>query len=106
MALMRHAGRVRQCLLLGVQRTRCAHFEFFRTLVAAITSRATRSVTRSKATPKKVSAYAAAKPASEFDPENRDENIDYYVAKLDELVKKFRGLTDVASAPKQESLAL
>ncbi len=59
-----------------------------------------------KATPKKVAAYEAAKPASEFDPENRDENIDYYVAKLDELVKKFRGLTDVASPPKQESLAL
>ena len=59
-----------------------------------------------KATPKKVPAYEAAKPASEFDPENRDENIDYYVAKLDELVKKFRGLTDAASAPKQESLAL
>ena len=38
-----------------------------------------------KATPKKVPAYEAAKPASEFDPENRDENIDYYVAKLDEL---------------------
>jgi DNA polymerase elongation subunit (family B) len=59
-----------------------------------------------KATPKKVPAYEAAKPASEFDPENRDENVDYYVAKLDELVKKFRGLTDTASAPKQESLAL
>jgi DNA polymerase, archaea type len=59
-----------------------------------------------KATPKKVAAYEAAKLASEFDPENRDENVDYYVAKLDELVKKFRGLTDVASAPKQESLGL
>jgi DNA polymerase I len=59
-----------------------------------------------KATPKKVPAYEAAKPASEFDPQNRDENVDYYVAKLDELVKKFRGLTDAASAPKQESLAL
>jgi DNA polymerase, archaea type len=59
-----------------------------------------------KATPKKVPAYEAAKPAGEFDPENRDENVDYYVAKLDDLVKKFRGLTDVASAPKQESLAL
>jgi DNA polymerase elongation subunit (family B) len=59
-----------------------------------------------KATPKKVPAYEAAKPASEFDPENRDENVDYYVAKLDEIVKKFRGLADVASAPKQESLAL
>ncbi|HEU5246713.1 MAG TPA: DNA polymerase domain-containing protein [Candidatus Udaeobacter sp.] len=59
-----------------------------------------------RATPKKVPAYESAKPASEFDPENRDENIDYYVAKLDELVKKFRGLIDVAAAPKQESLAL
>jgi DNA polymerase, archaea type len=59
-----------------------------------------------KATPKKVPAYEAAKPASEFDPENRDENVDYYVAKLDELVKKFSGLTAAASAPKQESLAL
>src|SRR5205809_1490497 len=60
-----------------------------------------------KATPKKVPAYEAAKLASEFDPENRDENIDYYVAKLDDLVKKFSGLIAAAgSAPKQESLAL
>jgi DNA polymerase, archaea type len=59
-----------------------------------------------KATPKKVPAYEAAKPAREFDPENRDENVDYYVAKLDDLVKKFSGLTAVVSAPKQESLAL
>jgi DNA polymerase elongation subunit (family B) len=59
-----------------------------------------------KATPKKVPAYEAAKVASDFDPENRDENVDYYVAKLDELVKKFRGLTDAASTPKQESLAI
>src|SRR5215470_10435874 len=58
-----------------------------------------------KAMPKKVPAYEAAKPASEFDPENRDENVDYYVAKLDELVKKFRGFSDAASAQKQESLA-
>src|SRR5437867_12673760 len=59
-----------------------------------------------KATPKKVPAYEAAKLASEFDPENRDENVDYYIAKLDELVKKFSSLTVAASAPKQESLAL
>src|SRR5437667_1911452 len=59
-----------------------------------------------KATPKKVPAYEAAKLASDFDPQNRDENIDYYVGKLDDLVKKFSGLTTVASAPKQESLAL
>jgi len=59
-----------------------------------------------KAMPKKVSAYEAAKPASEFDPQNRDENVDYYVAKLDDLMKKFSGLTTVASGPKQENLAL
>jgi DNA polymerase elongation subunit (family B) len=59
-----------------------------------------------KATPKKVPAYEAAKLASDFDPQNRDENVDYYAAKLDELVKKFSGLTATASAAKQESLAL
>jgi DNA polymerase elongation subunit (family B) len=48
-----------------------------------------------KATPKKVAAYEAAKLASDFDPQNRDENVDYYVAKLDELVKKFAGVTAV-----------
>jgi DNA polymerase, archaea type len=59
-----------------------------------------------KATPKKVAAYEAAKPASEFDPQNRDENIDYYIGKLDDLMKKFSGITAEVSAPKQESLAL
>src|SRR5213596_4133437 len=60
-----------------------------------------------KATPKKVAAYEAAKLASEFDPQNRDENVDYYVAKLDELVKKFSGLTAAAaSTAKQEDLDL
>src|SRR5213592_4220183 len=60
-----------------------------------------------KATPKKVSAYEAAKPASDFDPQNRDENVDYYVAKLDELMKKFGGLMAAAdSTAKQETLAL
>ena len=54
-----------------------------------------------KATPKKVAAYEAAKLASDFDPQNRDENIDYYVAKLDELVKKFSG---VVPAPEQVPL--
>ena len=57
-----------------------------------------------KATPKKVAAYEAAKLASDFDPQNRDENVDYYAAKLDELVRKFAGLT--AAPPRQESLAL
>ena len=59
-----------------------------------------------RATPKKVPAYEAAKLASDFDPQNRDENIDYYVAKLDELMKKFGGLATTAPAPKQETLAL
>jgi DNA polymerase, archaea type len=60
-----------------------------------------------KATPKKAPAYEAAKLASDFDPQNRDENVDYYVAKLDELVKKFSGLTAAAaSTAKQEDLDL
>jgi DNA polymerase, archaea type len=61
-----------------------------------------------KATPKKVAAYEAAKLTSDFDPQNRDENLDYYVAKLDELVKKFAGVTSGATASdsRQESLAL
>src|SRR5215831_9617281 len=59
-----------------------------------------------KATPKKVPAYEAAKLASDFDPENRDENVDYYVAKLDDLVKKFSGLDTSASTARQENLAL
>ena len=50
-----------------------------------------------KATPKKVAAYEAAKLVSDFDPNARDENVDYYVAKLGELTKKFAGFT----APKE-----
>jgi DNA polymerase I len=51
---------------------------------------------------KKVAAYENAKLASAFDPQNRDENIDYYVAKLDELVKKFANVTPAPA--KQETL--
>ena len=50
---------------------------------------------------KKIAAYENAKLASNFDPQNRDENIDYYVAKLDELMKKFGPLAPVAE---QQSL--
>src|ERR1700720_1505033 len=59
-------------------------------------------------TGKKLAAYENAKLASNFDPQNRDENIDYYVAKLNELVRKFGGLASAAagSAAKQESLGL
>jgi DNA polymerase elongation subunit (family B) len=59
-----------------------------------------------KTTPKKVPAYEAAKLATDFDPQNRDENVDYYVAKLDVLVKKFSSVSAVASTPKQATLAL
>lgn len=59
-----------------------------------------------KAMPKKVPAYEAAKLASDFDPQNRDENVDYYVVKLDDLVKKFSGLITTAPMSKQENLAL
>src|SRR5215470_16559667 len=59
-----------------------------------------------KSTPKKVPAYEAARLASDFDPQNRDENVDYYVAKLDDLVKKFSGLSEAPKTSKQETLAL
>ncbi len=38
---------------------------------------------------RKVPAYENARLASAFDPQNPDENVDYYIAKLDDLVKKF-----------------
>src|SRR2546421_216143 len=59
-----------------------------------------------KATRKKVPAYEAAKLASDFDTQNRDENVDYYVAKLDELMKKFSSVSTTPSAAKQQTLAL
>ena len=59
-----------------------------------------------KATPKKVAAYEAAKLVTDFDPQARDENTDYYVAKLDELLKKFRAFSSPTPATEQSSLAL
>src|SRR5262249_44743466 len=59
-----------------------------------------------KATPKKVPAYEAAKLIRDFDPQNRDENVDYYIAKLDELVKKFAAVTTETKPLQQETLAL
>ena len=55
-------------------------------------------------TTKKVAAYENAKLASAFDPQNRDENIDYYISKLDELVKKFAHVAPAET--KQETLLL
>jgi len=50
---------------------------------------------------KKLAAYENAKLASNFDPQNRDENIDYYIAKIDDLMKKF---TTLVPAPAQKQL--
>jgi len=50
---------------------------------------------------KKLAAYENAKLASNFDPQNRDENIGYYIAKLDDLMKKF---TTLVPAPAQKQL--
>ncbi len=50
---------------------------------------------------KKLAAYENAKLASTFNPQDRDENIDYYIAKLDDLMKKF---TTLVPAPAQKQL--
>ncbi len=41
---------------------------------------------------KSVAVHENAKPVSEWDPANRDENVPYYLAKLDALVNKFEGM--------------
>ncbi len=41
---------------------------------------------------KKVSAYENCKLASEWDPKARDENVEYYLDKLDQLYNKFAPL--------------
>ena len=51
---------------------------------------------------KNVSAYENARLASDWDPENRDENVEYYAAKLQELFKKFAPFIE-APAPAQAS---
>ncbi len=50
-------------------------------------------------TKKKVSSYDNAKLIAEWDPKNRDENIEYYVSKLDELAKKYAAFAGPAPAP-------
>lgn len=52
-------------------------------------------------TKKKVTAYENARLVSEWDAANRDENVEYYVGKLEELAKKFDAFT-----PKDEGLTL
>lgn len=49
-------------------------------------------------TKKKVVAYEAARFVSEWNAEERDENVEYYVGKLDELAKKFAEFGAASSA--------
>ena len=51
---------------------------------------------------KKVTAYENARFASEWNPEARDENVEYYVAKLDEIATKFE--EHASSRPVQSEL--
>lgn len=55
-------------------------------------------------TKKKVTAYNHARMASEWNPDARDENVEYYVAKLDELYAKFSAFVPDSDA--QPSLGL
>ena len=47
---------------------------------------------------KSVKAFEAAKLVEEWDPANRDENVAYYLAKLDELAAKFGGFVPAGVA--------
>lgn len=59
---------------------------------------------------KRVSAYEHSKLASEWNPQQRDENLEYYLDKLDQLHARFAPLCGVAAAngkaadPKQRTL--
>ena len=48
---------------------------------------------------RKVSGYENAKLAAEFRPDQRDENVEYYVGKLNELVGKYAGLAELKIPP-------
>jgi DNA polymerase, archaea type len=48
-------------------------------------------------TKKTVKAYESAKLVAEWDPQNRDENTAYYLAKLDELAGKFEALVPASA---------
>ncbi len=55
-------------------------------------------------TRKQVSSYESAKLASAWQPSARDENVEYYVAKLDELAKKYEEFTGSLAAASQGEL--
>ncbi len=54
-------------------------------------------------TKKSVSAYQAAKPVAEWNPEARDENIEYYAAKVRELQKKLAEFLPAPPAAEDEA---
>ncbi len=51
---------------------------------------------------KSVAVHEAAKPVSEWDPEKRDENVPYYLAKLEALASKF---DDVLAEPRPDEVS-
>ena len=53
-------------------------------------------------TSKKVKVHEAAKLASDWDPKNPDENVEYYKAKLVELAEKFRPFLDAERMTSQK----
>jgi DNA polymerase elongation subunit (family B) len=60
---------------------------------------------------KSVAVHGAAKLATDFDEKKRDENVAYYVAKLDALIEKFdalfsAGVQDAAADGKEEGMLL
>ena len=50
-------------------------------------------------TKKKVTAYENARLVTEWDASTRDENVEYYVGKLDELAKKFDAFAPSENEP-------
>lgn len=55
-------------------------------------------------TKRKVSSYENARLIAEWNPENRDENIEYYAGKLDDLARKYLAFAGPASAPSQSEM--
>lgn len=54
---------------------------------------------------KNVSAYENSKLASEWKPNERDENVEYYAAKLNDLMKKFAEFMKTGSAKERDQMS-
>ncbi len=55
-------------------------------------------------TKKSVSSYQAAKLLSEWDPAQRDENVEYYLAKVDDLAEKFAEFVPKPKAREEQGM--